>query len=263
MVGEDTHSIFTIRLTGNGVEPSRVSAGDLAQLLIAAEKIVMSVARQSDQDAPDDMFISLADLQAGSLRMPFTSNQPERTGAAFKQAIANISNKRFEDLPGPALEGLRTLTSYTAEREGVTEFWNGSTAEPLLRLYPDFVAQIPRPQYYRGETTLYGKVERLGGVRPRVKLRVSGNQVVYGDITEEQGRLLGLEIFEHVGLAGNATWDARTGEVVYFRVTDILPYKPVSAQEAIAELRAATRGTYDKIEDVDLFAFQVREGDLP
>ena len=124
-------------------------------------------------------------------------------------------------------------------------------------------SKSPRRSISGGETVIYGKVERVGGVRPRVRIRVSEREIVYGDISEEQSRELGSRLYSQAALRGQATWDAQDGAVVYFRVEEILHYERGKASTAFAELRKAAEGAYDDVEDVDLFAARVREGDLP
>lgn len=263
MLGEPANTLFTIRLTGEDVRPDLLGAGDLAQLLIAAEQTVLSVAREENPDESDDIILTLADVKSESVGLQFSSNKPDTVRRAFYTVVDRVKTNNFQALPGPVLEGLRTLTRFTSDHKGYTQFWNGSANEPLLELAPDFAVGLPRPDYQRGETVLYGNVERVGGVKPRIKLRVSPNKVIYGDADAEQARTLGTSLYKPAALRGKATWDARTGQIVYFRVTEVLSYAPTDIRDAFAELREATNGAYDKVEDVDLFASQVREGELP
>lgn len=177
--------------------------------------------------------------------------------------VTLTKNRVFQSLPARSLEGLLTLTRFSQQRKGHTQFWNGETDRPLLDLPPDFVIDVPAPEYQRGETIIYGKVERVGGVRPRVRLRVSEREIVYGDVTEAQSRELGQILYSQAALRGQATWDAQDGTVVYFRVEEILPYERSKVSSAFEELKNAAQGAYDEVEDIDLFATRIREGDQP
>jgi hypothetical protein len=155
------------------------------------------------------------------------------------------------------------LTRFSKQNEGHTQFWRATGSVPELDLPSDYAVDVPPPEYQRGETVLYGKIERVGGVRPRVRLRVSAREIVYGDITEEQSRELGSKLYSQTALRGQATWDANDGSVVYFRVDEILRYERVPAVKAFTELWKASGGGFDRIDDVDAFANRIREGDLP
>jgi hypothetical protein len=255
--------LFTIRLTGEGIRPGAIPASDLAELLVAAEQTVAAIALREHPEESESLILGLAAIRDESIGLSFTSNRPGIVLAAYTELVTATSNRLFRSLPARSIEGLRTLTGYSREHRGHTQFWNGSDTAPLLDLPPDFAVEVPAPEYQRGETVFYGRIERVGGVRPRVRLRVSDREVVYGDITEEQSRELGAKLYSEAALRGEATWDARDGSVVYFRVEEILHYQRGKAKAAFEDLAKAARGAFDEIEDVDLFATRIREGDAP
>ena len=260
---DDVQPLFTIRITGEGVRPHLIPASDLAELLIAAEQTVLALASREHPEAGDDLVVGLVKVDDASIGFAFTSNQPAVALSTYEELVAAVENRRFRGLPGRSLEGLRTLTAFSRDHQGRTQFWNGGASTPLLDLPADYAIDVPRPDYQRGETVLYGEVERVGGVRPRVRLRVSQREVVYGDISEEQSRVLGARLYSQAALRGLATWDANDGSVVYFRVDEILDYERGSVTDAFKELRRASGDAFDAIEDVDLFATRIREGDEP
>jgi hypothetical protein len=182
--------------------------------------------------------------------------------AVYQELVVLTGNRAFRSLPARSLEGLKTLTAFSREHRGVTQFWNGAIGRPLLELPTDFAIEVPSPEYQRGETVIYGKIERVGGVRPQVRLRISDREVVSADITEEQSRELGSRMYSQSALRGQATWDAQDGTIVYFRVEEILHYQPAKVVSAFDDLRAAVGGAYDSL-DVEDFALRVREGELP
>lgn len=255
--------LFTIRLTGEGVRPHLIPASDLAQLLVAAEQTVLAIAAREYPDQADELIVGLSQVQDQSIGFAFASSHPHIAQAAYTELVTATTNRLFRSLPGRSLEGLRTLTGFSRQHQGRTQFWNGGGDHPLLDLPPDFAIEVPAPEYQRGETVIYGKIERVGGVRPRVRIRVSARDIVYGDITEEQSRELGGRLYSQAALRGQATWDGQDGSMVYFRVEEILHYERGKASGAFEELRRAAQGAYDGVEDVDLFAQRVREGDLP
>ncbi len=255
--------LFTIRLTGEGVRPHLIPASDLAQLLVAAEQTVLAIAAREHPEQADELIVGLSQVRDESIGFAFASNQSQIALSAYTELVTATTNRLFRSLPARSLEGLRTLTGFSRQHNGRTQFWNGTGDRPLLDLPPDFAIEVPAPEYQRGETVIYGKIERVGGVRPRVRIRVSEREIVYGDITEEQSRELGSRLYSEAALRGQATWDAQDGSVVYFRVEEVLHYDRGKTSTAFEELRKAAGGAYDDVEDVDLFAARVREGDLP
>lgn len=235
----------------------------MAELIIAAERTILGIARRDNPDSAESLLVAISEIKDASIGFGLTSNHPQSISNAYRELVSATENRLFRSLPAQSLEGLRTLTQFARERKGHTQFWNGSSGQPLLDLPPDFAIEVPSPEYQRGETTLYGKIERVGGVKPRVRLRVWENEVVYGEISEEQGRVLGSKLYSQTALRGQATWDATDGSVVYFRVDEILNYKPGKASRAFEELKEASQGAFDQIEDVDLFVRRIRDADAP
>jgi len=256
-------SLLTIRLTGEGVRPHLIPVRDLAGLLEAAEQMVSAIVAREHPDLADNFFLGLSAVRDESIGFGFDSNHPQVAVAAYTELGTATKNRLFHTLPARSLEGLRTLTAFARSRNGRTQFLDGTEAEPWLDLPPDFVIDVPAPEYQRGETIIHGKIERVGGVRPRVRLRVSDHETVYGDVTEAQGRELGSKLYSHAALRGMATWDAHDGSIVYFRVEEILHYEHGKPSKAFEELKRAAAGAYDAVDDVDLFAQRVREGEFP
>jgi len=155
-----------------------------------------------------------------------------------------------------------TPANFSRDHSGVTQFWNGATERPLLELPSESAIEVPSPEYHRGETVIYGKIERVGGVRPRVRLRISDREVISADINGEQSREPGSRMYSQAGLRGQATWDAQDGSIVYFRVEEVLHYHPAKVTSAFDELRTLVKGAYDEV-DINDYALKVREGELP
>ncbi len=59
---------------------------------------------------------------------------------------------------------------------------------------------------------------------------------------------LGDRVYETVALEGEAVWDPETWELVDFRATRVLPYKPNDLLAAFRELAAATGGAWDGVD---------------
>ena len=118
--------LFTIRLSGEGVRPHLIPAGDLAQLLIAAEQTVMGLAVREHPEDADSLFVGLASVRDQSIGFAFTSNHPDSAQAAYRELVTLTENRAFRSLPARSLEGLKTLTTFSREHRGVTQFWNGA-----------------------------------------------------------------------------------------------------------------------------------------
>ncbi len=68
-------------------------------------------------------------------------------------------------------------------------------------------------------------------------------------------------MYETIALEGEAVWDPDTWEIIEFRATRMLPYRPKDPLAAFRELAAASGGAWDGI-DADEYVRGIRsEGD--
>ena len=254
--------LFQLRFTGGGVKPDVVPARELAELIIAAEEAIASVALQRNPALnPDEIVVGLVQIEEKSLGLSFASPSPDVVGAAFKEIVASISNRSFGGLPAKSVRGLRILTDFNTTHNCRTQFWNGeiTAREPLAEMDLGFERYLPEEHFIRGETVIYGKVERVGGVDPKVRVRLSEHEVVSCRLNEELAKELGLHLYAEVGLRGQATWDAKDHSLAYFRVEEILQFENAGAVSAACVLNDAAQGAYDAITDVSGFVRRLRQ----
>ncbi len=239
-------------------------ARELAELIIAAEEAIASVALQRNPALnPDEIVVGLVQIEEKSLGLSFASPSPDVVGAAFKEIAESVANLSFGGLPTKSLRGLRILADFNTTHHCRAQFWNGelNAREPLAEMDVGFEKYLPEEHFIRGETVIYGKVERVGGVDPKVRVRVSEHEVVSCRLNEDLAKELGVHLYSEVGLRGQATWDAKDQSLAYFRVDEILPFENAGAVSAACALRDAAAGAYDAIADVPAFVRGLRGED--
>ncbi len=75
---ENKNSLFTIRLTGEGVRPHLIPASDLAELMVAAEQTVLAIAIREHPDEAENLVVGLSQIKDESIGFAFACNRPER-----------------------------------------------------------------------------------------------------------------------------------------------------------------------------------------
>jgi hypothetical protein len=123
-----------------------------------------------------------------------------------------------------------------------------------------FADSIPQRPRLRGETVLFGRVERVGGVEPKVRLRISDHESVSCHISEELAKRVGNRLYNEVGLRGQATWDAVDFELLYFHAEELLSYQAGPITAAFDALAGAVGGAFDSVDDVEEFVGALRHG---
>lgn len=258
--------LFQLRFTGGGVQPEVVPARELAELIIAAEEAVASVAlRRNPALNPDEIVVGLVQIGEQSLGLSFAASSPAVVGAAFLELATSIATRSFGGLPAKSLRGLRILADFNALHHCRTQFWNGETNahEPLAEMDTGFERFLPEEHFIRGETVIYGRVERVGGVDPKVRVRLSEQEVISCRLNEELAKELGGHLYAEVGLRGQATWDAQDHSLAYFRVDEILSFENAGTVSAAYALKDAAHGAYDAVQDVTGFVRRLRDDDEP
>lgn len=253
--------IFQLRFTGGGVKPDVVPARELAELIIATEEAISSIALQRNPGLnPDEIIVGLVQIENKSLGLSFASSSPDVVGSAFNEMAASITRRSFTGLPTKSLRGLRVLAEFNNTHNCRTQFWNGETTarEPLAEMDVGFEMYLPEENFIRGETVIYGRVERVGGVDPKARVRLSEHEVVSCRLNENLAKELGAHLYAQVGLRGQATWDASDHSLAYFRVDEILPFEDAGAVSAAYALNDAAQGAYDAVNDVPGFVRRLR-----
>lgn len=245
---------FQLRFSGGDVKPSTVPAHELADLLVAAEQTLMSLVSDESTDFdPSALVVGLVAVHDSSLGLEFASNRPDVIEPAFRRLTHAVRDRSFENFPSRGIAGLEVFGSFNARRNCRTLFFDDSDPQgaPVAVLPEDFLRVLPPRSRIRGETVIFGKVERVGGVEPKVRLRLSEHESFSCFISEPLARQLGPRLYEEVGLKGQATWDATDWSLLYFHGEEITPYEATPLTEAFTELRELAADSYSDLIDVE------------
>ena len=112
-----------------------------------------------------------------------------------------------------------------------------------------------------GETTIYGKVESVGGANtPVVWLRQSDGSRVSIDISHEQAPMFGERIYSWLGLRGYAQWENKDGSLQSFKLIEILDYEDKPLTKAFDQLTKNIGVFFEDIGNVNSFVEDLRRG---
>ena len=108
---------------------------------------------------------------------------------------STISGGDFSKLPIKSVESLNKIVTYSKNRKCSVEFFTKNKETPSATINPDTIIEIPADKYLEGNTTIYGRVERVGGKRPKVTLSFSNNTLLYCDVSEEMAIKLAHRLY--------------------------------------------------------------------
>ena len=224
-------NLIEIKFTGNGIAPELIKASELAEILIAIERMLTPLIHLEDLadiknptlDEKNPVVVGLTNVIKGSLCLEFSSAIPDKLIPAFRKITTSINEGNCHDLPISSLKGLQSISKFTQKCKcsGQFSLMNGKR-EVLASITPEMKFELP--EMLTGETILYGEVVRVGGKIPKVWLDVkNGNKtrIIDCDVDQNIAETLGKKLYTFVGLRGNAKWDAETLDLKHFRIMEI------------------------------------------
>jgi hypothetical protein len=149
----------------------------------------------------------------------------------------SISNNDFSKLPIASIKSIKSISEFTQKRKCIAEFRvRADSANPSATITPESQIKIPESYYLEGETILYGRIIRVGGVTPKVVLKITDKEAIHCDVTELLAKELGHRLYSWVGLKGKAVWNIEDYSMDSFKVDKVTEYQETSLSKGIAEL---------------------------
>jgi hypothetical protein len=257
-------NLFEIRLAGKGIAPGTVKSRDLAEIIASIEDMVAAVINQDRPDiGKDQIIVGLSDITEGTLRLHFSSPVAGIVFPAYLKITSSINGQNFHQLPTSSVESLRKLTAFSRKRNCNLEFrtQNGKahTLDTLAIITPNTLIE-PDP-IITGNTTIYGEIIRVGGVKSRVLVRLANGKIIRCEFQRGIARRLGERLYTWVGLEGVAKWNAREYSIEEFTVTDLLEFESGSVVEAFSALKQLAGHYFNDIDDPDDYVNEMRRDD--
>lgn len=256
----DDKQLLEIRLSGAGILPDTVRAGEIADILNSVEDMISSVALQRyPRLTRDDLLVGLVGIASGSIHLQFSSKLPDIVVPAFHAVAESIETNQYRNLPIGSVRALQTIASFVRRRDCLAEFVipNGDD-QVVAEISPQ--TEITPVPFLTGVTTLYGMIIRVGGRTPKAMLETVDGQTVYCDLRRELARELGSKLYQWVAIEGVAKWNSETLNLEEFRIDAVFDYERRSIHESFVELSELTSRYYLDIEDVAGYVAQLRSG---
>lgn len=253
---------FELKLQGKDLVPSELSIHELTDLLLAVERAVVKTAIHNERGLDEDeAIVSLVGIAEGSTSLRFASALPA-TLTAFLQIGTAISTRSYTNLPSPAIEALREIYRYSEERQAVIGFYayDNSHSRQLAEIRPDVDLNLPLVDIVRGNTVVHGKLTRVGGNPPKARLKLLNGEAISCFVSEQLAKRIGNRLYEVIGLAGEAKWDAGDYSLLSFKANDITLYEESTLQQAVKELRESAGAAWQDVPDVNAFIDELRRG---
>jgi hypothetical protein len=251
-------STMEFRFAGS-VQPTTVPAGDVAQIIKAAEEAVLSIVEEELLD-PERVEVHFVHILPGSLNLGFTSRRPAAR-TAFYVLADRVQRSNYDRLAAKAVAGLQLMHKYSRAWNCPLELWAPQESDkPLATLVP--AAEIRLPPRIAGPTTIYGEVIRVGGQRPRIRMRLLDDTEISCTAPKSLVQRLGARLYQVVGLEGQAQWETDRYTLVSFQADAIVDYDDTAdVGTTLDELSRRFGKYFNDIRDVDAYVRSLREDD--
>ncbi|HHY38834.1 MAG TPA: hypothetical protein GX507_07925 [Clostridia bacterium] len=235
----DLAPVFEIQIVGEGIYPESIPIKNLVDILTSVNDAISELVEQKLQRSKDTSFLLglKAITRSKSAVYEFTSNRPDLAEDAVNTIASALVDNRLTDLPPGTQEGLYKLADFALARGARVNFAKPS-GEILACIDESTVISFKTPMA-SGETVIYGRVIRVGGVEPKIRLILDDGSQVTCTATEDQAKQVARRLYETVGLKGFAEWDTDNWSLKAFSVGEILDYVETPITLAFKELAEA------------------------
>lgn len=243
---ENNTDILEIRFSGNGITPNAVKPHEIAELIIAFEKSLLSDIKEKHPEIDtNQLLFGFQEVKDASIGIRFSPKLVRNIViGSFTVISTSFQTGDFSSLSNNTISELKPLTKFSKNYKCSGEFnLNGST---LSTFTGTTEIQYNKNPIIEGEIQLFGKIIDAGGDNPNVHLKINEDYKIIIHTSESIAKQLAYKLYEKVSLIGTAKWDAITYEIKSFKIKDVVDFNAGKTLGAINELRNLTSGYWDK-----------------
>ena len=240
----NTDNRFHVRFHGEDIHPDSFSAKELGNILIKIEDAVKSIVDENyPKSDPDKCIVSLVGLKDKSESLAFRAFGQPDVNDAFSDFGKSFKNDSYIDLPYKAYIGVRHLHSLIQKKK--CDLHVVYRRKNLGEI--SFSENLKKPEDYliRINTSIFGKLQKIGGKKPRLWIELDNGKTVSLKLTKPQADELKNKLYETISLKGTASWNPLNDALSRFNLTEITNYTFGGALTGINELREIASGVWD------------------
>tara|TARA_R110002020_G_scaffold259768_3_gene473890 strand:+ start:41705 stop:42508 length:804 start_codon:yes stop_codon:yes gene_type:complete len=245
-----------IKFTGNKIEPSKVTANEFAKIVTSYENALLAVINKNHPGRKGIDFISIVSVKNESLTIeadPHTKDVKE----AANEINTAIKLKKINKLPYETIENLVTFQSFVNKYQ-CRAILNGidgvETAE--INIHTDI--KITEALYYKGETTVYGKIIRIGGSKPVVRIQTDNGKYLSVVTSRKNAKDLSPNLYSRIGIKGVGKWKKESNELVEIKAKSFVVISDIPLTERLKELSNLLSKYWINIDNPDEYITSLR-----
>jgi hypothetical protein len=247
----DKKDILELKLTGKEQNPRNISSKHALELLKAYEEALVEIVCQEQFEIDlTKLRLSLVGVEESSTRFLLLPSlkQPLFSAAIFLSTSVNSGN--LSRLPAKSIKNLQEIQRYSKTNNCSIHFIKQGKEE-LTTITPNTSIEFPSTKFIHGETVIYGKILRVGGVEPKAFIQLEDQKSIAIKITEDLAKDLAKKLYDVVGLKGQAKWLIDDYSIQEFNLLDFIEYEREPYAKTFEELGDLVGIYWKDIDDVE------------
>jgi hypothetical protein len=255
-MSEEITPQIAIKFVGRGMVPGMLRSRELADIIASFEEMLACVvADRHSNIEKDDVLVGLAAIGGGSIRLGFNTIMPSVVVAAYLSVASAVDKNDFTSLPSNSLTPLNRIVAFTRRYHCVAELFSPGTDEHIASITPETDTKISG--LIQGQTTIYGRILRVGGKTPRVMIETIPGDTLSCVVSLEIARELGERLYEFAEFSGIASWNANDWKIAEFRIQSFTISSTKTPEQTMNELRSLV-GRYFEGIDAEAYVSFIR-----
>jgi len=265
---------LVIRLVGKGVNPWAVPTASLSRTLQAVQRLMEQSLGEEHAARPlnetdskseehesspmgGDGDLFLLDVKCRSATYLVVAEDPERTRQVLRHTDEVIKDPQNTNWSADMLPPVKILSDVARHLRCRIEFRQPGKGrqmgDVIATIGPSTDRQLADTAFVCGETSIYAKIERIGGAkRIGCALRVpnQSRKLVYCSLSDEKlARELGRYLYQYVVVNGRAKWFKRDWKLLSMNIDSFEPPKGGSIVKSLERIHEAGGYAWDRVTD--------------
>ncbi len=250
----ETPEILELKFAGGGVSPETVKPSEIAHLIENFERIVLLQAKAMEPGIDtDEVLVAFHKLDDKSLDLIFKTVKVRQIILNSYLLIASsFATGDYSQIHRSAIGPLKDIVKFSKRHNCEGSFKHNDAV--ISTFNPESEIEYNLQNTVKGQTTIYGKIIRIGGEEPKIHFRINEEEKLIFDVDEQQAKKLSPKLYEFIGLTGTATWNSINLTIDNFKIDAIINVdtsKPYS--DTFSELKGIIGKYWDEIEDIDSY----------
>lgn len=247
---------LSIRLCGEGVSPGLIRSKEIAEILHAVEEMAVAETIKTDPSLEkNDIIIGFYAIENESIGLRFKTTFATTVLSAVVLALQALEEQNFEKLTPQSINSLQLISRFS-KRYSCNAIIGSGLTEELTTITPSTV--VPSRTFISGQTEVLGRVIRVGGKTPKVKIELIDGTTLYCDVPEDIAKELGRGLYSLAKFKGYAKWDSVTLNLESLNISSFEEFPNNDPCLVLGEIASLVGNDFQDVENVIEYVSNLR-----